>query len=80
MGLLPSMIRAVALACAVSRLGADVAPLTVVSGANGRDALKELAVLLEIKVRVPPPSPAARRRPPARARRTGRRARRSTCD
>ena len=39
-------------ACAVVAAAVeDVPPLTVVSGANGRYALKELAVLLDIKDR-----------------------------
>ena len=74
-------LRLVALLCALPRLGADVAPLTVVSAANGRYALKELAVLLEIKVRAAssPPSQSAPATAVSRVFRTGRRARRSAC-
>ena len=45
------MMLRVALALALARIISAVPPLTVVSAANGRYALKELAVLLEIKVR-----------------------------
>ena len=46
-------------ACAaVAAAVEDVPPLTVVSGANGRYALKELAVLLDIKDRARQAAPA----------------------
>ena len=45
------MIVLLAACAAVAAAVEDVPPLTVVSGANGRYALKELAVLLDIKDR-----------------------------
>ena len=45
------MARVLALLALAAAQEASVAPLTVVSAANGRYALKELAVLLEVKDR-----------------------------